>query len=108
MLQLVVQCIHEVAGRRPGSGVSPFPDYRPATSWVHCTSSCNTQSSDPEDGRDQCPKHVELNGIINKPLLLHLVGVHIIYVSDASQTNIKHTASFIKTNLLDNGLRGVV
>ena len=25
------------------------------------------------------PKHVELNGIINKPLLLHLVGVYIIY-----------------------------
>ena len=33
-----------------------------------------TQSSAPSDGRDQRPKHVELNGIINKPLLLHLVG----------------------------------
>ena len=33
----------------------------------------------PEDGRDQRPKHVELIGIINKPLLLHLVGVYIIY-----------------------------
>ena len=32
-----------------------------------------TQSSAPEDGRDQRPKHVELIGIINKPLLLHLV-----------------------------------
>jgi len=40
--------------------------------------SCNTQSSAPEDGRDHCPKHVELIGIINKPLLLHLVGVYII------------------------------
>ena len=34
----------------------------------------NTQSSAPEDGQNKCPKHVELTGIINKPLLLHLVG----------------------------------
>jgi len=27
-----------------------------------------------EDGRNNFPKHVELPGIINKPLLLHLVG----------------------------------
>ena len=46
---------------------------------MHYTTCCNTQSSAPEDGRDQRPKHVELIGIINKPLLLHLVGVHIIY-----------------------------
>jgi hypothetical protein len=38
-----------------------------------------TQSSAPEDGHDHRPKHVELIGIINKPLLLHLVGVYIIY-----------------------------
>ena len=36
--------------------------------------SCNTQSSAPEDGQNNCPKHVELTGMINKPLLLHLVG----------------------------------
>jgi len=36
---------------------------------VHYTTSCNTQSSAPEDGRNYCPKHVELIGIINKPLL---------------------------------------
>ena len=47
---------------------------RPATSWVQYTPSCNTQSSFPEDGQNNCPKHVELTGIINKPLLLHLVG----------------------------------
>jgi len=35
-----------------------------------------------EDGRDQHPKHVQLIGIINKPLLLQLVGVYIIYISD--------------------------
>ena len=42
----------------------------------------NTQSSVPEDGQNNCPKHVELIGIINKPLLLHLVGC-IIYINDA-------------------------
>ena len=47
---------------------------RSATSWVHYTTSCNTQSSVPEDGQNKCPKHVELTGIINKPLVLHLVG----------------------------------
>jgi hypothetical protein len=33
-----------------------------------------TQFSAPEDGQNHRPKHVELIGIINKPLLLHLVG----------------------------------
>jgi hypothetical protein len=33
-----------------------------------------TQSSAPEDGRNYRPKHEELIGIINKLLLLHLVG----------------------------------
>ena len=47
---------------------------RPATSWVHYTTNCNTQSSASEDGQINCPKYVELTGIINKPLLLHLVG----------------------------------
>ena len=41
---------------------------------MHYTTNCNTQSSAPEDGQNNCPKHVELTGIINKPLLLHLVG----------------------------------
>jgi len=41
---------------------------------VHYTTICNTQSSAPEYGQNNCPKHVELTGIINKPLLLHLVG----------------------------------
>ena len=47
---------------------------RPATYWVHYTISCNTQSSAPEDGQNNCPEYVELTGIIYKPLLLHLVG----------------------------------
>ena len=41
---------------------------------VHYTTNCNTQSSAPEDGQNNFAKHVELTGIINKPLLLHLVG----------------------------------
>jgi len=28
----------------------------------------------PEDRQNNCPKYVELTGIINKPLLLHIVG----------------------------------
>ena len=34
----------------------------------------NTRLCVTEDGQNNCPKHVELTGIINKPLLLHLVG----------------------------------
>ena len=34
----------------------------------------NTQSSVLEDGQNNCPKHVDLTGIINKPLFLRLVG----------------------------------
>ena len=45
------------------------PTMLPAT-----TTNCNTQSSAPEDGQGNCPKHVELIGIINKLLLLYLVG----------------------------------
>ena len=41
---------------------------------VHYTTSCNTQSNAPEDVQNNCSKHVELTGIINKPLLLRLVG----------------------------------
>ena len=36
--------------------------------------SCNTQSSAPDDGQNHRPNPVGLIGIINKPLLLHLVG----------------------------------
>jgi len=56
------------------------PATRSTTSCLHYTTSCNTQSSAPEYGQYQSLKHVQLIGIINKPLLLHLVGVYIIYV----------------------------
>ena len=42
--------------------------------WVHYATSCNTQSGALEDRQNNFPKHVELTGIINKPLLLLLVG----------------------------------
>ena len=47
---------------------------------MHYTTSCNTQSSAPEDEQINCPKHDELTGIINKPLLLHLVSLSILFV----------------------------
>ena len=61
----------------------------PATSWVHYTTSCNTQSSAPEDGQNNCPKHVELDIIINKPLLLHLVGCLLFISMMYGQENIR-------------------
>ena len=45
---------------------------------MHYTTSHNTQSSVPEDGENNFPKYVELTGIINRSLLLH---VYIIYIS---------------------------
>jgi len=56
-----------------------FQVYWPALQWVHYTTSCNTQSSASEDGRNHRPRHVELIGIINKPLFLHLVGCLLLY-----------------------------
>ena len=44
-----------------------------AASSVHYTTAVNTVCA-PEDGRNDRLKHVELIGIINKPLLLHRVG----------------------------------
>ena len=49
------------------------------------TTSCNTQPSAPKDGQNNFPKHVELTGIINKPLLLHLVDC-IIYINNAQSS----------------------
>ena len=58
------------------------------------TTSCNTQSSAPEDGQNNCPKHVELIGIINKPLLLHLDGcLYYLYAEDAYKLQPKHATA---------------
>ena len=53
---------------------------RLATSWMHYITRCNTQSSAPEDGQNNCPKHVEVTGIINKPLLEHPVWLSILFI----------------------------
>ena len=45
-----------------------------APTMLPAISQAATQSSAPADGQNNCLKHVELTGIINKPLLLHLVG----------------------------------
>jgi len=75
-----------------GSLEAPLPGYRqPATSWVHYTISCNTQSSSPEDGRNNRPKHVELIGIINKPLLFSILFISMMQ----NQENIKFQRSKI-------------
>ena len=50
--------------------------------------------SAPEDGRDHRPKHVELIGIVNKPLLLHLVGFTSFMEMMHSQTNVKFDLSY--------------
>jgi len=60
-----------------------MPAYQLSATSVHYTTTCNTQSSAPEDGRNYRPKHVELIGIINKPLLLNLVGCLYYCMSDA-------------------------
>ena len=68
-----------------------------ATGRQHYTTSCNTQSSAPEDGRDHRPKHVELIGIINKPLLLHIFGVYIIYINDARSNKRQMYVNYINS-----------
>ena len=85
--------MHDVAG------------HRPATSCMHYTTVCNTQSSAPEDGRDHRPKHVELIRIINKPLFLHLVGVYIICIMMYGHTNIKN---FVDDEIQQDGKTGNV
>jgi hypothetical protein len=42
-----------------------------------------TQCNAPEDGRNHRPKHVEWIGIVNKLLLLHLVGCLYYFIRDA-------------------------
>ena len=65
------------------SGIMHSRYSRPTASSVHYTTSCDTQSRASEDGQNYSPKHVELIGIINKPLLLHLVGCLYYCISDA-------------------------
>jgi len=44
---------------------------------VHYTTSCNTQYSAPEDGQNNCPKHVELTGIIKLAVMYFTQLLHL-------------------------------
>ena len=79
---------------------------RPAASSVHYTTICNTESGAPEDGRNYRPKHVELVGIINKRLLLHLVCCLYYCISDAR--SYKHRLELISLAYCNALLRGIV
>ena len=58
----------------------PLPCYRPSTMWVHYTS-CNTESTAPEDGRIVARNRLSWLESVIKLLLLHLVGYpHYLYL----------------------------
>ena len=61
-----------------------------------------TQFIDTEDGRNYRPKHVELIGIINKPLFLHPVGCLYYCINDARSYNhqISQVIRLIKLHIL--------
>jgi len=63
--------------------IPPHPAYHPAAFVGVLYHKLWTQSSAPDDGRNYRPKHVEIIGIINKPLLLHLVGCLYYCIGDA-------------------------
>jgi hypothetical protein len=74
---------------------------------MHYTTCCKTQSVDPVDGQNNCPKHVELIGIINKLLLLRLVGClyylyKIRYIYHQSAITIYKTKYFVFRTLLED------
>ena len=79
-----------------------LPAGRPATSSVHFTTSCNTQPRAPEGGQNNCPKHVELIGIFNKPLLLHLVFISF---TSMRQGHINIIPIYVFDHILFNSLR---
>ena len=95
VLQLVVWYTHDVADRWP------------ATSWVHYTTSCNSQSSVPEDGRNHRPKHVELRLelLISRYCCIWLV-VYIIYINDAHSS--KYNEIYLLIKYIKSILWGVV
>ena len=70
------RCCRPVAWKQS----SPLPGYRLATSGCIISQAETRSLGAPEDGQNNCLKHVELIGIINKLLSLHLVGVYIIYI----------------------------
>jgi len=68
------------------------------------TTSCNTQSSAPEDGQNDCPKHVELTGIIVASSWLSILFIfHYIFLRFAKQSQfipLQNVVYFIMLNFL--------
>ena len=62
------------------------------------------QSFAPEDGRNHRPKHVELIGIINKLLLLYLVGC-LYYLCKSYITQGHKGFLCLPSTILDNSLK---
>jgi len=48
----------------------PHPGHQQVASSVLYTTSCKTQSSAPDDGRNYRPEHVELVEVINKIIIV--------------------------------------
>ena len=55
----------------------------------------NTQSSAPGDGQNNCPKHVELIGIINKTVIVASNWLSIIFISTMSFVKLKLALLFV-------------
>ena len=50
-----------LAGRLEAEALPLLLGYRPSTSWVHYITSCNTQSSAPDDGQNHHHIHIYIH-----------------------------------------------
>ena len=69
----MVYCTQYVVGRWSGNGgteVTPLPDHQPAKYWVQYTTSCIAHSKAPEGGQNCYLKHVKLNWIYQKTIIV--------------------------------------
>jgi hypothetical protein len=85
-------------------GTLPLSEPLPTTTTGHYTICCKeSQSCAPEDGPEDCPKHVELFLEINKLLLLHLVGFYITLptLMMHGQTQIKSTVTRVAISWIE-------
>ena len=71
---------------------------------VHYTTNCNTQSSAPKDGQNNFSKHVVLTGIINKPLLFHLVGCLYYLYQRCTVKQISHNEIYLLIKYIKSAL----
>ena len=61
----------------------------------------------PEYGQNNCPKPVELTGVINKPLLLHLVGSLYYLYQRCTVKQISDNEIYLLTKYIESVLRRV-